>query len=541
MLPGERVRRRYPSRSSRPPGSETSDDSSHRSSRSGSRPHRDQYRHLGWQELQDLGNTPRGGKLEVHRREARDQACRLIHGSSSGFVREKIASGIILVRTPDQTLKASDRSGGRQEFQAILVRGRLSYAFCEFAHGKYDRDRLETVGQLIRNMSIEERLVLATLNFDEIWGRIWARKHMRGFSWRTGGTSHARKLQILRQGWPAVDYSRDTLYAHRREKFHAAWLIDEKSSQLLKRLLNEAAGVGQDRWEYPKGKRLDRTESDLSCAIREFREETQIPLANIRILPGFDRVEKYVHMNVLYINTYYLAVLVAPFGDPAKFIRLSNADQVSEVADVRWLGLADMRLVSGPAGRDLSAMGRAAFRYVRAYNKGTAPRLYTPPFDVNAGVTPRPIPPKNAKMLGRAKSAGGSKDRSRVAGLPQRRPRTEQGPADRSDAATRVRRRNPRSLTNESDRSARVLAMASPLSLPMPSQLPSQPSQLPSSPSQLPSSPSQLPLVLPQLQIPFSPASLDEPSPASDGEWQLVQRPLTKKRLRWLRDHSGRD
>jgi len=352
-------------------------------------------RHLGWQEMQDLGSSQRGGKLDDHRREARGKACQLIHGTSMGFVREKIASGIILVRTPEQTQAANDRSGGRSEYQAILVKGRLSYAFCEFVHGKYDRNKLDTVRQLVRNMTIEERLTIATLNFEEIWSRMWARKHMQSFSWRAGGMSHAHKLRILRDGWPPVDLQRDTLYVHRREKFHAAWLVDQKSNQLLKSLLDETTGVGQGRWEYPKGKRLDRSESDLSCAIREFREETQIPFENIRILPGFDRVEKYVHMNVLYINTFYLAVVDAPFGDPSKYIRLSNIEQTSEVSDIAWMGLADMRRVCGPAGRDLMPMGRAAFRYVRDYNKGKAPRLYVPP----------PFSPKRTGKKGRREPA----------------------------------------------------------------------------------------------------------------------------------------
>ena len=322
-------------------------------------------RYLAWDEIVELGEIRRNGNLNDIRKTARASASKIIYGTEDGFVREKIASGVILVRTPDQSFRAKDSSGGRREYQALLVKGRVSYAFNEFTHGKYDRQRLDTVRDLIKNMSMEERRLIFTLDFDKMWNYTWS--GAPAFNWRG------------LPAWPSSHNEssieqKDFLFSYRRERFNSAWLTDDVSGPLLRRLLNEAQGTGRERWEYPKGKRINKFEPDVICALREFEEETQIKLENICLRPGFCRIEIYLHMNVLYMTTFYLAVLARDIPDPAGFIQLANPEQISEVSDVKWMGLADMRITRGPAGRDLTQMGKAAFKFVRDYNKNRTPR-----------------------------------------------------------------------------------------------------------------------------------------------------------------------
>jgi 8-oxo-dGTP pyrophosphatase MutT (NUDIX family) len=377
------------------------------------------FRNLRWTEVNELGSVVRDGALQPHLTRAR----RRVGGSiqaSSGFVREKIAAGLILVRTPEQTEKAKDVSGGRREYQALMVKGRHTYAFSEFVHGRYERSRLDTVRQLISEMTIEERLVIASLDFDEIWNKVWARRHIRVFNWRPGGSTPYSRLKVAQNGWPPLDQSRDSLYRRRNAKFEESWLNSEDSKKTLSRLLNEAKGIGKVRWEFPKGKRHARSESDLSCAIREFQEETRVNVRNFHLLPGFARVEMYSHMRVLYVNTYFLAALKHQVADPATLISLSNYDQISEVSDVRWMGIEAMRVNTGPVGRDLTVMGRLAFQYVKDYFRSrTAPSRILRSLDVRDFVLRRP---GERGKKGGGRKRFGSDSASRALPLTPRRP-----------------------------------------------------------------------------------------------------------------------
>jgi len=325
-----------------------------------------------WDLVHDLGLHDRRGPLAPHLQQGRQAAAARLRqpGRQPPFVREKITAGLILVRTPDQAAAARDASGGRREYQAVLVEGRLTYAFSEFVQGRYERKRLDTVRTLVDQMSLAERHVLASLDFDKIWDYARLRQYHRARGWKRGVSSFSQYRAVYR-GWKPPRLSKnDALFVQRKTKFASSWLNSEESSRLLRRLLYEAQGVGQERWEFPKGKRHGREESDLSCALREFQEETRIPPSSVRLLPGFARVEMYVHLGVLYVNTYYLGVLARPIGDPSRRVALAHHDQVSEVTNVRWMGLEGMRLVQGAVGRDLTVLGRAAFDYVKRYYRG---------------------------------------------------------------------------------------------------------------------------------------------------------------------------
>lgn len=51
-----------------------------------------------------------------------------------------------------------------------------------------------------------------------------------------------------------------------------------------------------DRWDLPKG-HLDPGETELTCALRELREETGITQPNIRLDPDFRFVYDYTFVN----------------------------------------------------------------------------------------------------------------------------------------------------------------------------------------------------------------------------------------------------
>lgn len=264
------------------------------------------------------GATPRRSRPEA----PRDQAPHL---------HTKISFGVIVTRIS----KATNRP------EAVLVRGRYSYEFAEFVHGRYSRKNSRAVSALFDAMSVNERLDIYSLDFAQMWYRIWL-------------TSERREL-----------------YNKKFAKFQASWLRDD-SGEYLRRLVQGSRPSPADggiRLEFPKGKRQSNLEPDLNCAIRETEEEAGISKCDYQILPGIKRRASHVHMGVRYVNVYYVAVARRELTVGVDF---RDLDQVSEVSEVRWMDIEQIRLFDAP-DRRLEKTVAPVFKYVKRYARGLIP------------------------------------------------------------------------------------------------------------------------------------------------------------------------
>jgi 8-oxo-dGTP pyrophosphatase MutT (NUDIX family) len=266
----------------------------------------------------------------------------------------KVSFGVILTR-----INAASRRP-----EAILVRGRYSYEYAEFVHGRYSRKNVRAVGALLDAMSVNERLDIYSLDFAQMWYRVWL-------------TTERREL-----------------FNKKLAKFQTAWMRDD-SGECLRRLIQAsrtAPGGGAQRgggarWEFPKGKRQSNREPDLNCAIREFAEEAGIAKRDYQLLPEFKRRVSYVHMGVRYVNVYYAAVARR---DLRLFLDFRVLDQVAEVSEVRWMDIEQIRLIDTPARR-LEKTVAPAFKYVKRHVRGLVPSRGLPfrPAGPARGARPR--------------------------------------------------------------------------------------------------------------------------------------------------------
>lgn len=249
----------------------------------------------------------------------------------------KISYGVVLVRTNPATRRP----------EAVLGKGRYSYAYSEFLHGRYSSRDIPAVTALIDAMSIGEKLDLISLNFEQMWYRIWL---------------------TTRKG---------DLFQRKRAKFQASWLRSDGGGA-LRELVQNSPVLSRERWEFPKGRRQSNREADILCAAREFEEEAGIQKQDYQFLPGFRRQISYVHLGVRYVVVYYLAVPRRPIS-PA--VSLRTLTQVAEICELQWMDIERIRLVDDPVARRLEKIAAPAFRYVKKYTRGRAgPRgLCLPP------------------------------------------------------------------------------------------------------------------------------------------------------------------
>jgi len=222
--------------------------------------------------------------------------------------------------------------------EAVMVRARYTYAFSEFIHGHYAFADKHLLKSLFSNMTIDERLDVYSLNFHQMWFRIW------------------------------LVTDRYDLYQTKFNKFQNAWIKNDEG-RLLRQYIQQARGYRSIHWGFPKGKRQHPRESNLSCAIREFQEETNIPERSYHILPEFRRRESYEHMGVRYVNIYYVGIQKNEFPDPNKNLSLERLEQVAEIAEIRWMDIEQIRGIEGPAGMSLENTAKPVFKYIKGYLK----------------------------------------------------------------------------------------------------------------------------------------------------------------------------
>lgn len=241
----------------------------------------------------------------------------------------KKSFGIILTRINPHTYRP----------EAVVVRSRYSYAYVDFVHGRYSRKTLQTVMTLLDAMSIDERLDIYSLNFKQMWYRIWLTTDRRG------------------------------IYAKKLARFQSAWMRDGSDGGHLRRLiLNSTTGNWPGdgiRWEFPKGKKTSTREPSMNCAIREFKEEAGVAKRDYQILPEFKRCMRFTHMGTRYTNIYYTAIVRRPLELK---IDLRSLMQATEVSEVCWMDIEKIRLVDGPT-RLLEKTVAPVFRYVKRYNR----------------------------------------------------------------------------------------------------------------------------------------------------------------------------
>lgn len=165
----------------------------------------------------------------------------------------------------------------------LMIRRRDSLAYVEFLRGKYKLDNSKYISMLLDGMTIEERGRLVQLPFDKLWENLWFGQITRQFR---------------------------NEYENARRIFDSIKNTGDIHGKLLVRYIEEASTSWTDaEWGFPKGRRSIH-ESETSCALREFQEETGIPHKYLHIIrEELPLHESYVGTNgIPYKQTYFIGV-----------------------------------------------------------------------------------------------------------------------------------------------------------------------------------------------------------------------------------------
>tara|TARA_B000000557_G_scaffold264783_1_gene271773 strand:+ start:7165 stop:7959 length:795 start_codon:yes stop_codon:yes gene_type:complete len=194
----------------------------------------------------------------------------------------------------------------KDEIKYLLICRKHSLGFVDFMRGKYPLHNIEYLNNIINEMTIEEKKHLRTNTFDELWTFLWG--NFLGIQYRGEEKTSKDKFHALKDGVMIKNelYTLDRLI----EESDTAWKTPE--------------------WGFPKGRR-NYQERDLTCAIREFEEET-----------GYDRNKLCIISNLIpfeeiftgsnyksYKHKYFLALADESATSESDF-------QKEEVSELKW-------------------------------------------------------------------------------------------------------------------------------------------------------------------------------------------------------------
>jgi 8-oxo-dGTP pyrophosphatase MutT (NUDIX family) len=117
-------------------------------------------------------------------------------------------------------------------------------------------------------------------------------------------------------------------------------------------------------WEIPKGRKKNKAEADIHCAVREFYEETGFAKKSYQLFPNAIRSYSYIDDGTRYSNTYFLAFTRHSIEPRVNF---ALQDQVDEISDIRWMPVEELRRVD-PTGR-LETFTRPIFNFMKKHAK----------------------------------------------------------------------------------------------------------------------------------------------------------------------------
>ena len=179
--------------------------------------------------------------------------------------------GLFSSGKPDVTAKAIAFLKD-EPLEFLMICRRDSLSFIEFVRGKYnDKTYLNS---LFQGMTQREHDKIRALTFDELWRSVW------------GSAADTHK----------VDH--ENSYRKYKALGSIGTLLDANPTTWT-----------EPEWGFPKGRR-NLHESDISGALREFKEETNLGPEDIQLIQNIPPlVETFLGSNkVQYCHKYYLAV-----------------------------------------------------------------------------------------------------------------------------------------------------------------------------------------------------------------------------------------
>ena len=195
------------------------------------------------------------------------------------------------------------------DYQFLMIRRKDTLGFMDFMRGKYSIYNKDYIVNLLKEMTITEKMNLLEKDFVSLWKELW----------RDNDSDGSR----LNKSEEAIS----------RDKYDSlcSGIMTSTGCYTLEELVKESDTSWEEpEWGFPKGRR-NHGEKDFECALREFSEETGYDskyLKNIENLQQYEEI--FMGSNhKSYKHKYYIMMLDADAS-------MKSGHDRSEVSKVEW-------------------------------------------------------------------------------------------------------------------------------------------------------------------------------------------------------------
>jgi 8-oxo-dGTP pyrophosphatase MutT (NUDIX family) len=241
------------------------------------------------------------------------------------------------------------RFNKNSELEILLIKKRYTYNFAAFVYGQYSKKDEKRLKYLFNGMTQQEKIDILSLRFDILWYKMWLcfPESEDSFSFNLSTVDNIEKIlenikkpkcySVVNSKY--IPTSRVEFYKKKKKKFNT--LISEENGDYLIRLIQDTSNIDIS-WEIPKG-RINKNESDLECAIREFKEETGTGLESYILIHNIEPIlESYISSNVNYIHKYFISY---SHTDILPITKFNYNYDVSEVGCIKWMSLGEIKFI----------------------------------------------------------------------------------------------------------------------------------------------------------------------------------------------------
>jgi 8-oxo-dGTP pyrophosphatase MutT (NUDIX family) len=196
-----------------------------------------------------------------------------------------------------------------------MVRRKDSLCYVEFIRGKYSLHNKEYIVKLFQSMTPTERDRIRNSDFDALWYAFWQadcnKNYMKEYQNAKEKFSKLRTGGMVWNPWSIGLYAYSNTNVHMHDSLDSLDSLNSTNNENGDRNISEPNDDGREdehrhsntpfdmgylldhthaqydetEWGFPKGRR-NINESDLSCALREFSEETGFSPDALQLWPG---------------------------------------------------------------------------------------------------------------------------------------------------------------------------------------------------------------------------------------------------------------
>ena len=198
----------------------------------------------------------------------------------------------------------------------LMIQRKDSLCYIEFIRGKYNLYNINYIQILIEKCTNSEKENLLKKSYDILWKELWLiSEDDNNYNLLNDYYKGNDKFKRLSKGFH---------YNKTNEFINIEYFIKKSKTNYL-----------STEWEFPKGRRNNR-ETNLECAKREFKEETNYLNNDYQLIHNIlPFTEEFIGENkVKYKYIYYIGYLTNYVKEI--FIDPKNKDQYTELKNIKW-------------------------------------------------------------------------------------------------------------------------------------------------------------------------------------------------------------